>query len=194
MSRYKYLKKIKTNQKGISIIEVVVSFYLISIGLVGVLALVTQSMQVQYVDRNKLIASQLAQECQEILRNKRDSNWFAQREFYYGIADQFEASKNYIVTIDNSDLIPVADINDPLTKLHICHCASGDYEKIYTHDCTTMANCSMGPATIFSRIVTTQYNIASLSIDVLCNVEWQDRNRKQNYITSGILYNWGGSQ
>ena len=40
---------------GFSIIEVIVSFSIIVIGLIGVLSLVNQNIQVQYTNKNNLI-------------------------------------------------------------------------------------------------------------------------------------------
>lgn len=204
MRKFKYLKKIKTNQKGISIIEVLISFSLISLALVSILSLVGQNMQAQYINRGKLIASQLAQECQEMIRNKRDNNWLGTRQnFYKGIADP-SGIKNYIVPIDGSILIDITTVGNnannftnPAAILHLCN--GGNYNKVYANDFAGFAHgcnaadssSTMGPATIFKRIVTTQYNSSASSTDISCDVEWQDRNRTQNYITSGVLYNWG---
>src|SRR3989338_10729475 len=64
-----------SNNSGISILEVVVAILIITIGLVGFLSLVIQNIRVQYIDKNVLIASGLAQEGLELVRNVRDLNW-----------------------------------------------------------------------------------------------------------------------
>src|SRR3989338_3959528 len=67
--------KIIKNNSGISILEVIVAILIITIGMVGVLSLVIQNIQAQYINKNILIASGLAQEGLELVRNIRDLNW-----------------------------------------------------------------------------------------------------------------------
>ena len=63
------------NQKGISILEVIVAVMIIALGMIGVLSLVIQNVEAQYINKNVLIASGLAQEGLELARNIRDKNW-----------------------------------------------------------------------------------------------------------------------
>ncbi len=63
------------NNSGISILEVVVAVMIISFGMVGVLSLVIQNVEAQYINKNVLMASGLAQEGLELVRNTRDFNW-----------------------------------------------------------------------------------------------------------------------
>ncbi len=61
-------------KKGFSITEVIISVFVIVVGLVAILGLITSSIRESYSSRNRIIASQLAQEGVELIRNVRDSN------------------------------------------------------------------------------------------------------------------------
>ena len=56
------------NSTGFSLLEVVVAILIITIGMIGVTSLVIQNIQTQYINKNILIASGLAQEGLEQLR------------------------------------------------------------------------------------------------------------------------------
>lgn len=62
-------------QKGVTLIEVLVAIFVVVTGLIGSLTLVTQVMQFTSLSSSKLIASYLAQEGVEIVRNIRDQAW-----------------------------------------------------------------------------------------------------------------------
>lgn len=65
----------KTN-KGFSIAEVVISVFVITVGLLAIIKLITGSMTYSILSRDQIIASQLAQEGIELVRNVRDNNAF----------------------------------------------------------------------------------------------------------------------
>jgi prepilin-type N-terminal cleavage/methylation domain-containing protein len=67
--------KIIKNKKAFTLLEIIIVIYIISLGLVGVMSLFLQTIKVQNINKNKLIASQLAQEGIETIRNIRDENW-----------------------------------------------------------------------------------------------------------------------
>lgn len=66
-------------RNGFSMIEVIFSVFVISIGLTGTTALLNDSMRESISSRDSVIASQLAQEGIELVRNLRDNNWENER-------------------------------------------------------------------------------------------------------------------
>lgn len=67
--------KIKNRKKGFSIGEVVLSAFIVSVVLVTVVNLIASSLKNSMNSRDHIIASQLAQEGVELIRNVRDNNW-----------------------------------------------------------------------------------------------------------------------
>lgn len=64
---------IKT-KKGFSIAEVLLSIFLLSVGMIAIISLMANSIKNNANNRNSIIATQLAQEGIELVRNRRDLN------------------------------------------------------------------------------------------------------------------------
>jgi len=62
-------------KKAFSIIEVLVGIFIFSLGLVAIFMLLSSSMTLNELNKNKIIASNLAREQIEFLRNVRDTNY-----------------------------------------------------------------------------------------------------------------------
>lgn len=150
--------------------EMVVVLMIITLGLVGVLSLMIQNVQVEYVNKNNMVASQLAQEGLELVRNMRDKNWMtAGANWYDGFADD-TVTRSY--RIDNSGILEVTMAN---AVLNIS--ANG-----YNHQ-------ALGTASLFSRLLTiSRSDTDSATISV--RVAWTDRGTAHNYIANTVLYDW----
>lgn len=156
--------------------EVIVVISIIAIGLVGVVSLVVQNVQVQYINRDILIASQLAQEGLELARNIRDKNWLdiaSSPWVFQDIAEQ-DSIKTFIILSDQST-VDVTDIDDAQAKLLN---NNGYY------------NYQSGSDTIFRRIIKTDNNYSASFTVVSCIVQWTEKGQTQQYIADTILYNW----
>ena len=165
--RVKKIMKI-FNKKGFTILEIVVVIFVFSLGMLGLATMVVQNIQVQYVNKDYLIASQLAQEGLELVRNKRDSNWLAETTWSGGLT-----SGNYIFDYNDYTNNSYSDINStPFLKIN----SSGFY------------NYTSGTPSIFKRLIETTND--SNSINVKCVVQWNDRGKIYNYEADTVLYNW----
>jgi len=71
--------------KGFTLIEIGMAVAIMAIGVVGIYALVPRITSVASISNNQFIASQLAKEGLEIVRNIRDSNWLAGNNFNNGL-------------------------------------------------------------------------------------------------------------
>lgn len=160
--------KIIFNKKGFTLLELIVCVFIISLGLVGVLSLVVQNVRAQYLNKNVLIASQLAQEGLELTRNIRDTNWLSSGSSW----NDGLTTGNYKIDYSNG-LSAVSGINE--AKLYIN--ASGFYDHVNT-----------GTATIFKRLITTVEGANTITIT--CLIEWEERNATHKYSAQTILYNW----
>jgi Tfp pilus assembly protein PilV len=176
-SNMKHKTYYNKNKLGFSIIEVIAAFTIITIGLVGVLALVNQNIQAQQINRNMLIASQLAQEGLELVRNKRDANWLIDGNDWKigaGAGTDSDIVQDLTYTIDYSGNIngSVNDISSANLKIN----ASGFYEH------------ASGDSTIFYRLITVADN--GDWVEVNSRVQWKERGGTKDYTASTVLYDW----
>ncbi|MDO8240729.1 MAG: prepilin-type N-terminal cleavage/methylation domain-containing protein [Candidatus Moranbacteria bacterium] len=65
----------QSNRQGFSLVEVLFSVFLVSIGLLASLQLLSKGLTESLDSRDQSIASGLAQEGIELVRNVRDNNW-----------------------------------------------------------------------------------------------------------------------
>jgi type II secretory pathway pseudopilin PulG len=163
-----------------TMVEIIVVLMVVSVGLVGILALIVQNIQSQSYNKNNLIANHLAQEGIELIRKVRDSNWKAGQPFYTNLA----AAASYGVTnqyyMDYRDAAPHTHNVATPAELILKQDANG----WYFHDINSSAT-----STIFSRLITTQLVDAN-SLQVNAVVTWSDHNRNFSYALQTLLYDW----
>jgi len=66
----------KFQNKGFSLIEIIVAIGIITVGLITIISLFNQNIKSEIRNKNKLIAIYLANESIEIVRQQRDNTWF----------------------------------------------------------------------------------------------------------------------
>ncbi len=161
---------------GFSILEVIIAILIISIGMIGVLSLVTQNIQVQYINKNNLIASQLAQEGLELVRNVRDENWLAGNNYNLDIAG-IVGDRTYAIDYRGRNFInpAVNSVDDAGARLNIKAAT-----QLYSHEA--------GAATPFYRLITAVDNVEYLEVE--CKVQWEERGRTHDYTAKTLLYDW----
>ncbi|MFA5360307.1 MAG: hypothetical protein WC349_05160 [Patescibacteria group bacterium] len=162
------------NNSGISIIEVVVSIMVIAVGMVGVVSLVIQNIETQYINKNVLIASGLAQEGLELVRNIRDTNWITLGKTWN---QDIVGDGTYVIDYNGLSSVNMAinSIDETGARLYV------DSNGLYTH--TATAN-----STNFYRLITVVDNTNYL--DVKCTIRWKDGTQNHNYTAETFLYNW----
>lgn len=67
--------KLKLNQKGQGLLEMLVAIFILVVALTATIVLIITSIKAGRESINKLIATSLAREGIEVVRNIRDSNW-----------------------------------------------------------------------------------------------------------------------
>lgn len=163
------------NNSGMSILEIVIVIMIITLGMVGVSSLVIQNIQAQYINKNILIASSLAQEGLELVRNVRDENWLITDNGWdqdilgdgtYAIDYRGRSSINESVNL----------ISDSGARLYI----NGD--GFYIH------NSIGGEATDFYRMITATSQDGYL--DIKCTIRWNEGGRNHDYTAETYLYDW----
>jgi len=165
------LNKTKKQKNGFSILEIITAIFIIVTGLVGIMSLVIQNIQIQYINKNNLIASQLAQEGLELIRNKRDNNWLN------GIDWNDDLTAGYYINDYTRDINNVSGMEEARLQLK-----DDAGEELYLHDTDE-------PDSNFSRLITITESDTE-HINVSCRIEWQDRGNTYNYVADTVLYNW----
>jgi len=165
---------------GFSIIEVIIAISLINIGLLAISSLVIQNIQTEEVNREYVIASMLAQEGLELVRNIRDNNWRHDLDWKNGngvnSATDIVQDGDYIIkrdgTIDNS----IDNIDELGARLYL-------YNGFYDHE-------AVGTATVFYRLITVVDDDPPDNITLTSTVRWKDRSKTYNFVATTKLYNW----
>ncbi|MEA3464156.1 MAG: prepilin-type N-terminal cleavage/methylation domain-containing protein [Patescibacteria group bacterium] len=157
-------------QPGFSIIEVIAVIFIIAVGLTGILSLIVQNIQAQYINKNALIASQLAQEGLELIRNVRDENWLATPAIwaFSSIAEE-DGSKLFAIDFDGMTSVDSSSLK--IDTDYYLHSGSADSG--------------------FSRIIQTENNHLASSTVVSCIVEWKEKKGGEHkYVAETVLYDW----
>lgn len=171
------MKNYQKKQKGFSIIEVMASVFIITFGLIGVLALADQNIRNQRLSKNTLVASQLAQEGLELVRNTRDKNWLLNNDWKFGVGvgTNSDIIQDGSYAIDYSGaIVNVSNVSDQGANLKI------DAGGFYWH--------GIGTNSIFNRMISVVDN--GDSINVNATVRWQEGANMRSYSLDTVLYNW----
>lgn len=166
---------ISQNQEaGFSILEVVISLTIVSLSLIGIMELATKNLQVQYNNRGAIVASQLALECTELVRNMRDANWEKNEPAF----DSGLAPGNYSLDYRGAgSMTAVTGIDDEASRLKI------DAAGFYTNDAA-------------AAILTPYYRYAKITkpddehLSVTCEISWQEKGTTHRYNVQTLLYRW----
>lgn len=151
-------------QNGLSLLGVMLAIFIISIGLVAILSLISSSLNSSLTAKNEIIASGLAQEGIEMVRFMRASsaNW---DNWYDSIADG-----NYLVQHNTNYLLSYSD-----TPLRLG--SSG----LYQYD--------SGNNVIFYRKINIQ-KLSSDEIKVMAEIKWQERGEWKYLVAEDRLWKW----
>jgi len=169
------------NKKGFSVLEIVICLGIVSISMLGILSLSLQSVKTQKSNKTELVASMLAQEGLELVRNIRDENWINGTASNW-MSDLNDSDGTFIIDMRGRSSLDDTpnDFSSALTTLYT------DMDGFYTHDNT-------GTASNFKRII----RVISDSINgedylkVSSEVQWFGFNgRLLVYKADTELYDW----
>ena len=165
-------------KKGFTILEVIVAIFVITAGIIGVMALVAQTIGSVTVSSQKLIAAYLAQEGIEIVRNIRDTNWV-------------EGSANWDDDLEPGDW--EGDYDDQ--SLILCssipfNCPSRGLPLQPLRVDGNFYNYTSGTTTPFFRRITIFDRVANQEFKVNVLVSWQEKGKTYEIEAQETLYNW----
>lgn len=149
--------------KGFSLIEILIAILVMTIGIVGIYAIVPRSVFWGEVNVDKFIASKLAQEGLELVRNIRDTNWIKKETWNTNLAvgDDYE--------IDYND--PELSLKDQFLKIN----NDGFYQ--YEN----------GKETKFKRKISIK-ECGDSCLKIISKVSWANN----NFSLEENLYDWKG--
>lgn len=150
----------KKTVRGFSFGEVILSVFVVSVGLVAILNLFVQNYSEAVLDRDRIVAAQLAQEGVELVRNVRDNNFFSGNGFQAG---GFSSDRHCRISYSEASITCYANTVDPERKFSLL--VSGMY---YVH-------MDMDTAQKFSRYININYRSSgpgSPYADVVSVVYW----------------------
>ena len=167
MTPLEICKKFK-NQKfttGFTLLEVLISLTIITVGVVGVFALVQQTVSLLPISEQRLTASYLAQEGVEIVRNLRDANIVKGQVWNLGLTGCGAGCE--------------ADyLSSSLTAWNSRYLLDNNYFYSYV----------AGNPTIYKRKITIASTANVLKITI--EVSWQERTRPHSVKAREDIYNW----
>lgn len=168
------IKKKQYNKEAFSLIEMMTVILIVAIGLVGTTQLIAQSLDAQMINKGGIVAYQLAQEGLEIVRQKRDSNWFQSLDWRSGLA-------NGTYCTDYRSPLLLRSVSD----LSSCPLYLNTENWYYAPLLIPSGSVFSG----FRRIINISTNNDGAML-VKATVTWNNRSRVIVYETETLLYNW----
>jgi prepilin-type N-terminal cleavage/methylation domain-containing protein len=167
----------KNRKNGFTMIEMIAALFVVSVGIMGVFSLVSQTISYVSIISSRLTAIYLSQEGMEIIRNIRDSNFLKINKGEEINWDNSLSDGQYYNFDYRSQIIH--DINN---------CSGKDYLDIID---SSFYKCSSSGK--FQRKVQI-IKIGVDEMDILIEVSWQERGRSHQVIVRESLYQWYKSE
>jgi len=163
---------------GFTLIELIISVFIITIALSGAFGILQRIITSTYLSSSKLIASYLAQEGIEIVRNIRDTNWLKEAaDWKTGINEcSFSIGKFCEGDYDQEDTLTIWPEGTVPRLLKI------DNQGFYNYD--------SGKNTKFKRKIYVDDIPGIEGVKVRVLVQWQDYGRSYEVPAQEYLYNW----
>ena len=160
----------RETKKAFTLIETLMSLFILSVALVGAFAVIMSNNKSASFIKNSFIASGLAQEGMEVVRNIRDSDWHAGAGFGTGL----DPANGVVYCVQWN----TAQISGPCSDTKLLKDGNG----MYSHD--------SGSPTIFSRSVFVQPGQSADEIVVVIAVSWRESTGTKEIKAEQHLFNW----
>jgi len=177
------------NSRGFTLVETLVAIVIITVGLLGAIALIIYAISVASLVKGKLIASQLAQEGVEVVRNMRDNNWLAGK-----IGDG-----NWYDGLNVGLCVPILSGDDPSSKWGLVKITSeDDSESIVYFDknnkfygqSSNVPTSWQAASFNLRRWLNVSYDSTNKRLEITSHVSWSEKGRDHSFEIKDYLYNW----
>lgn len=155
-------------QDAFTLLEVLIAVFLITIGMLGIFALIWQISFFTSSSFAELTAVYLLQEGFELVRNIRDSNWLADAPWDFALTDCETGCG-----LDYQDNIPDPGLAGTFLKF------DGQF-----------FNYDSGENTKFKRKIFISENLEQSYLEVQTEVSWLEKTKEQKISATEKLYNW----
>ena len=165
-------------RKGFTLIEVIVAIFIMVMGAVGVFGLITRTVVFSSSVNSQLVASYLAQEGLEIMRNMRDTNFLKIHKGAGGIWTDgiIACASPYGCTVE---------LQADYTQTFMDAYNDADFLRING----SFYGYAPGNDTTFKRKITIIQSSADV-LKVAVDVSWQDKGNARTVRGATELYNW----
>jgi len=168
-------RRVLSQVEGFTIVELMIAITLMVTGIMAIYALVPQGIKISVVNTDKYLATQLAREGIEVVRNIRDTNWLEQMESPIAAWDEGLTGCAAGCEVDYT----TSAVNDPVLPAY----GAGRYIKV---DGNGLYNYTAGTDTKFKRKI--EIIPISGNLQVKATVIWSaDYN---DVLLEEILYDW----
>jgi len=155
--------------KGLTFIELIIAVFIIMIASSGAFAILHKILSSTSFYSSTIVASSLAQEGLEIVRNIRDTNWLQEENWATGLVSC--SSPNFCETDYNANaLTPVSELRFLTIDSQGFYSYGGEKE------------------TKFKRGII--INVSDEKMDIQVLVRWNEAGRDQEVSVQGQLWNW----
>lgn len=177
--------------KGFTVLEVITAIFILTVGVGAALSLMNQTLATGSVVEQRLIASHLAQEGIEIVRNIRDTNWLQSRDpsksspWDDGLCSsppcEWEADYTTVTFFDTADFERCSDpgFNCQTYSETFLNIDTDGFYSYKTADAQTK----------FKRKIRIEKPQAD-EIKVIVEIIWQERGRHHSFTVLEHITNW----
>ena len=154
------------NSAGFTLIETLVSIFVLTLAFTGPLSLASYTIRSSSVSQNQFSAFFLAQEAIEYIKNRRDNNTLV------GAADWLEG------------LGPCRGVNGcvvDITNNNITNCPGPGCPKLKYDSANGLYNQTTGTDTVFTREVKIS-DIETYEAKITATVSWQERSYSKSFV------------
>ncbi|KND50366.1 MAG: putative Type IV pilus pilin [Parcubacteria bacterium C7867-007] len=165
---------------GFTLVETLVAIAILTISIAGPYYSIYKAVQTTYIARDKLIATSLAQEGAEYVRNVRDSN------FLYNIAN-ISSPVNWMYTLTPCRgvgvkcTIDVTGFEPPTVCASTCAPLNLTTSNLYSYN--------TGTPTRYTRSVNIT-DVSAAEVTVTVTVTWKTASVDNSLVVTQHLYNW----
>ncbi len=168
---------------GQVLVETMVALTMVTIGLLGILSLLSYSIGLNKVVSDQYVASYIAAEGIEIVKNIIDNNVVSGNPYNTGL----DSPGNYIADYKSTSLTPVDSTNNVPLRFDNCSSLGATMKYAYIQDCICVNTAAQ---TSFKRTINISYYDINEMI-VKSTVDWTSRGGiTGEIVVEDHFYNW----